>query len=144
MRQLMTLRRLCVAFILLLVSVQPAFGTSIIIHSDQAVSELTLTTVRAKFAMRIPVWPDGTPVRVFVLDDNDRLHIEFCKTILGMFPYQLRRIWDRQVFSGTGIAPVLVSSEQEMLARVAATKGAIGYLSDNLVDDSVRTVRISL
>lgn len=123
---------------------QPAFGTSIIIHSDQAVSELSLTTVRAKFAMRIPVWSDGTPVRVFVLDDNDGLHIDFCKSILGMFPYQLRRIWDRQVFSGTGTAPVVVASEQEMLARVAATRGAIGYLSDNLVDDSVRKIRVPL
>lgn len=140
----MKLRRFCAAIILLLLSMQPAFGTSIIIHSDQAVSELSLTTVRAKFAMRIPVWSDGTPVRVFVLDDNDGLHIDFCKSILGMFPYQLRRIWDRQVFSGTGTAPVVVASEQEMLARVAATRGAIGYLSDNLVDDSVRKIRVPL
>lgn len=140
----MLIRKLCAAFILLLLSAQPAFGTSIIINPDQAVSELTLTTVRAKFAMRIPVWPDGTPVRVFVLDDNDSLHIDFCKSILGMFPYQLRRIWDRQVFSGTGTAPVVVASEAEMLARVAATRGAIGYLSDSLVDDSVRKVKIPL
>ena len=37
--------------------------------------------------------------------------------------------WDRLVFSGTGQAPDTVTSTEEMLARVASTPGAIGYLS---------------
>jgi hypothetical protein len=33
------------------------------------------------------------------------------------------------VFTGTGLAPTLVRSEEEMRARVRATPGAIGYVS---------------
>jgi len=91
--------------------------------------------------MRTLTWPDGSNIQVFVLDDNDQEHISFCKHILGMLPYQLRRIWDRQVFSGTGIAPILVTSEQEMRERVAQTEGAIGYIKLDMVDPSVKAIK---
>jgi len=94
--------------------------------------------------MRTPTWPDGSNIQVFVLDDDDQEHISFCKHILGMFPYQLRRIWDRQVFSGTGIAPIIVSSEQEMRQRVAQTRGSIGYLKPEFVNSSVKTIKEGL
>ena len=121
----------------LLVSSQ-VFAQTIIVHPEQDDTLLSRTSIRAMFAMRIPQWPDGSPVQVFVFEDNHPLHIQFSKSILGMFPYQLRRIWDRQVFSGTGIGPTIVASEQEMLSRVARTKGAIGYVEPGSINDSVR------
>ncbi len=100
-------------------------------------SELSRNNVRAIFAMRTPQWSDGTPIQVFVLEDTNPLHISFCKHILGMFPYQLRRIWDRQVFSGTGVAPVTVKSITEMREKVSSTPGAIGYIESEQKNDSV-------
>tara|TARA_R110002049_G_scaffold269759_1_gene446679 strand:- start:3995 stop:4282 length:288 start_codon:yes stop_codon:yes gene_type:complete len=91
--------------------------------------------------MRTTEWPDGSAVQVFVLEDKNNIHIAFCKEILGMFPYQLRRVWDRQVFSGTGTAPTTVKTEEEMRARVAETQGAIGYITANDMDSSsVKTI----
>ena len=97
-------------------------------------------------AMRVHQWPDGTPIKVFVLQDQNPTHNEFCKSILGMFPYQLRRIWDRQVFSGTGAAPVVVNSEQEMLNAVASTEGAIGYISLDNADthEGIQMIKVDL
>jgi hypothetical protein len=54
-----------------------------------------------------------------------------------MFPHQLRWAWDRQVFSGTGRAPIMVNTEEEMRQRIASTPGAIGYLRRSQVDGSV-------
>ncbi len=96
------------------------------------------TAIRSIFAMRTSQWPDGAPVHVFVLQDTHPTHIAFCKQVLGMFPYQLRRIWDRQVYSGTGISPTIVSSEQEMRDRVANTVGAVGYISAQ-ADSNLKT-----
>jgi len=90
--------------------------------------------------MRTPQWPNGESVQVFVLEDSNPLHVSFCKHLLEMLPYQLRRVWDRQVFSGTGIAPITVKTEQEMLERIANTEGSIGYLLPENVDNSVKTI----
>lgn len=83
--------------------------------------------VRLYFTMRLPLWGD-TPVKVFVLPDDHPLHRRFTKSVLGLFPYQLRQVWDRQIFSGTGQAPIMVASEQEMVERVASAPGGIGYV----------------
>ena len=108
----------------------------LIAQPQNAVAELSRDSLRAIFAMRTTVWPDGSAIQVFVLEDKNDTHIAFCKEILGMFPYQLRRVWDRQVFSGTGTAPTTVKTEQEMRIRVAETQGAIGYMMANNTDSS--------
>lgn len=95
---------------------------------DRAVSK---NTVRAIFGVRIRKWSDGSPITVFVLPDNDPLHERFSKTRLNIFPHQLRRAWDRQVYSGTGQAPTEVRNEQEMATRLRETPGSIGYLSNS-------------
>jgi hypothetical protein len=59
-----------------------------------------------------------------------------------MFPYQLRRVWDRQLFSGTGQAPSVVTSQDEMLRRVAATPGAIGYVASLPANAPVRHLEV--
>lgn len=78
--------------------------------------------------MRVRQWPDGRPTRVFVLGDTSELHDRFCREQLGTYPYVLRNAWDRMVYTGTGLAPVLVENEDEMRRRVLATPGAIGYV----------------
>jgi hypothetical protein len=85
-------------------------------------------TLRAIFSMRLRLWPDGSPITVFVLPPTDPVHVRFCKEVLGVFPHQLQRAWDRLVYSGTGQAPVEVDSLEEMEQRVRETPGAIGYL----------------
>ncbi len=78
--------------------------------------------------MRLNSWPDGSPIRVFVLPDNDPLHIQFAKEVLGVYPFQLRSAWDRLVYSGTGVAPTTVETTEEMQERIRSTQGSIGYI----------------
>ncbi|SFK72326.1 hypothetical protein [Methylophaga sulfidovorans] len=131
--------------LLLLVS-QNLPAQNIIANAQVETTQLSKTSARAIFAMRAQEWPNGTPIKVFVLEDQNPIHSQFCKTILGMFPYQLRRIWDRQVFSGTGAAPEVVKSEQEMLDAVANTAGAIGYTDKEIshTNKRIKTIKVDL
>ena len=92
--------------------------------------------------MRVTRWPDGTPIRVFVLPDRHPVHHRFVKEYLQIFPYQLRNSWDRQVYTGTGQAPVQVKDMEEMHHRVSEASGAIGYIGSpmDLGMDKVRAV----
>lgn len=112
----------------------------LITHAQNTITELSKNKLRAIFAMRTAHWADGSPIHVFVLEDDNILHAEFCKDILGMYPYQLRRIWDRQVFSGTGIAPITVKTEQEMIEKVSQTHGSIGYIHSKMSHSSIKTI----
>jgi len=87
--------------------------------------------LRAIFTMRLRAWPNGPPIRVFVLPDSDPLSDRFYREQLGMYSYMLRAAWDRMVFTGTGFAPTVVRSEEEMREQVRRTPGAIGYVSSS-------------
>ena len=106
-----------------------AQSVQILVNPDQASVPLDRDLLRAIFTMRLRSWPNGPPVRVFVLPDSDPLSDQFYREQLGMYSYILRAAWDRMVFTGTGFAPTIVRSEEEMRERVRKTPGAIGYAS---------------
>lgn len=93
---------------------------------------LGLNQARAIFSMRVRSWADGSAITVFVLPDSNKDHQLFVRKILTLLPHQLRRNWDRMVYTGIGQAPIEVNSEQEMLMKLQATPGSIGYLSDQI------------
>lgn len=109
----------------------PAFAAvpaaEVIAHDDVAADFLTRQFLRSVFTLRVRVWPDGQPIHIFVLDDNDAVHAAFCLDVLGTYPYILRRTWSRMTFTGTGLVPVRVGSIEEMRRRVESTPGAVGY-----------------
>jgi ABC-type phosphate transport system substrate-binding protein len=123
--------------------VLPAGNTvETVAHPSVSTEHLSKNLLRSIFSMRLRTWRDGLPIRVFVLPDDAPLHSVFAKQKLNIFPYQLRSVWDRLIFSGTGQAPITVRSEEEMRTRVANTPGAIGYLSGTKIDDSVQIVHV--
>ena len=101
----------------------------IIVNPSLQAVPLNRDLLRAFFTMRLRSWPNGPPVRVFVLPDSDPVSDRFYREQLGMYSYVLRSAWDRMVYTGTGLAPTVVHSEKEMRERVLATPGAIGYVS---------------
>lgn len=120
-----------------------AFGAErLIVHPDTASDTVTSDLVRSLFTMRLRRWPNGAPARVFVLPDRNPVHRNFAKKVLGVFPHQLRRSWDRAVFSGTGQAPIEVKDEKQMLDRVANTPGAVGYVSGEKGGERVQFISL--
>jgi ABC-type phosphate transport system substrate-binding protein len=115
---------------------------TVIAHSNVTLDSVTKNQLRSFFSMRRQEWPDGTAVKVYVLPDRAPLHQTFSKSHIGLFPYQLRKSWDRLVFSGTGEAPTEVNSIEQMIARVAETEGAIGYITKDSVDPRVKTLKV--
>lgn len=126
------LRCLLVALLLIFSSAASSqnsdLAVDVIVSPSLATVTLDRSLLRAVFTMRVREWPDGTPIRVFVLPDDNPLSDQFYRQRLGMYSYVLRRAWDRMVFTGTGFAPTVVRSEAEMVERVRSTPGAIGFV----------------
>lgn len=113
-------------------------AAEIVVNQTVPSKQYTLADARAIFMMRQRFWPNGEQIKVFTLSDTDLLHKDFVKNNLDMFPHQLRRIWDRMLFSGTGATPVQLDSEQEMIDKIANTPYAIGYLNSRPDNEKIR------
>lgn len=118
----------------------PTDTVRVYVNSSAPSSELSDTVLRSIFSMHLTLWPDGSPIRVVVLNDVHPVHRQFSKSVLGLFPYQLRQIWDKGVFSGTGEAPIQATNEQQMLETLATTPGAIGYLLQQPITEGIELV----
>ena len=113
----------------------------VIVNNDNPTKTLTVNSARALFSTRVLRWPNQTTaVAVVVLPDNHALHRTFSRKVLAMLPHQLRRNWDRFVYSGIGQAPITVNSIETMIEIVATTPGAIGYLPEPTSDRRVKHV----
>lgn len=136
--------RRALAFVLVCLALGTGTAVAVDVVANPSVPDVALkrATAWAVFSMRLRTWSDGSPTTVFVLADSSPVHAEFSKTVLDTFPYQLRRAWDRLVFSGTGQAPIEVKSLAEMRDRIHTTPGAVGYLPAGLLDKGVRIVRV--
>lgn len=99
-------------------------------------------TLRAIYSMKTNVWPDGKELVLVVLEDSAYLHKSFCLEVLGLLPVHLRRSWDRKIFSGRGTPPIVAQSPEEMIRILSNTEGAIGYISQDLLDEGLSIVEI--
>jgi hypothetical protein len=115
-----------------------AKAAKIVVNRSVPAAPYSLADTRAVFTMQQRFWPNGEPIKVFTLSDNNPVHKDFVKNNLDMFPHQLRRVWDRMIFSGTGIAPIQLDSEQEMIEKIANTPNAIGYLNSRAIHEKIR------
>ena len=102
---------------------------SVIVNAEVEEQMLTLQELRAIFSMRLKMWPDGTPIKVYVLEGESDIHYQFCRNLLKVYPHQLQKGWDRLVYTGTGKAPTSVKNVERMQEMIAKEPGAIGYMA---------------
>ncbi|BFM05971.1 hypothetical protein GCM10025791_21040 [Halioxenophilus aromaticivorans] len=103
---------------------------------------IAVHNLRSIFAMRLRRWGKEDRLEVFVLPDDHPTHSSFTKSILHTFPHNLRRIWDRRAYSGTGQLPNVVSTEEEMIEKVSNTPNSIGYVTKHHYRDSAKVVEL--
>lgn len=139
---IMTAARQTLLLLLLLLNAPLISAVDLVVNKSVPHDTLSRSTVRSIFSMRNTSWSNGNPISVFVLGDKSELHAKFSKKILGVFPHQLRRAWNRQIFTGTGQAPTRVETEQEMIDQVGNTPGAIGYISEGNINERIRKVAV--
>ena len=113
-----------------------------VININTPQRSISINGLSAIFKMRLRHWNDGSEVLVFVLADDDPLHKQFCKQVLNVFPHQMRRNWNKLVFSGTGQAPSELKNKDEIIKKISSTPGAIGYLSGKDLTKDIKILEI--
>ena len=133
-----------VAICTILIMPFSAYADSQIVIANKSVqsSDLTLNQLRAIFSLRAKEWPDGSKITVVVLEDTNPHHKAFLLNNLKMLPHQLRRQWDRYIYSGIGQGPTVVKSKQDMLDKVNSIPGAVGYVEGGESNEQILTLSI--
>lgn len=113
---------------LALVCVATAAET-VIVNAGLGVSEVAKDDLQGMFEGKKANWPAGAKV-VLVTQPDAAVHESFLKAYVGKSPSQFATAWKKIVFTGKASAPVSVASDAEVVAAVAKTPGAVGYIAD--------------
>ena len=115
----------------------------VIVHSSQpgtAIDRALLTRIYLGGASR---WGDGTPVTP--VDQSARLPVRssFCVGGLGMPLGRVQSHWVDLVSTSRRRPPMVKRSDEEVIAFVGATRGAIGYVSAGAaIPDAVKVLAV--
>jgi len=83
----------------------------------------------------------GSHVQPVLLKDGPT-HEAFLKAFLGKNDSVLQTYYRSLVFSGKGEMPKVMASDADVVAYVAKTKGAIGYVSSGASTEGVKTLAV--
>jgi len=86
---------------------------------------------------------DGTHVEP-VLEKGGAVHGAFLQEYLGLNEEDLHAYYQALLFTGRGFIPKAFASEDEVVAYVARTRGAIGYVSSVASAEGVKVIAIGV
>ena len=114
----------------------------IVVNKSSSVSQITETQLRDIFTGTRSHFTNGTRA-IPVLLKGGPVHEVFLRRHVGDTPDEFRVRWRKAVFTGQGSMPREFASEAAMLEFIAATPGAIGYVSRIPDPNAVTMVSIS-
>lgn len=134
------MKTLLVTILFLLTWATGASGqVAVIAHKSVPLDSIKKNVLLDFYARDIKKWSDGQPIIVFDLKPQSEAKTTFYN-FLGRSPSRMKSVWLKKLLSGEGDPPEAMSSEEALLAKVAATAGAIGFVSKTLVRDSVKVL----
>jgi ABC-type phosphate transport system substrate-binding protein len=113
----------------------------VVIIAHKAVPEDTLshTQLLDFYSCEIKSWRNKAPVVVFDLKPAGEIREAFYK-LLGKTPSRMKSIWLKKLLMGESNPPLALESEDEVLKKVAATHGAIGFVGKTKVTGDVKVI----
>lgn len=111
----------------------------VIAHKSVPIDTIKKSVLLDLYACDLKKWSDGQPVIVFDLKSQSDVKMAFYN-YLGKSSSRMKSIWLKKMLSGEGEPPEAMNSEEELLAKVVSTAGAIGFISKNKMRDQVKVL----
>jgi ABC-type phosphate transport system substrate-binding protein len=113
----------------------------VVANESVQVSEIRDAALRAIFTGEKTRFDDGSHAVPVILKGGPVNEV-FLKKHLGESPEDFRTQWRKAVFTGQGAMPRAFNTEAALIEYVAATPGAIGYVSHTSPQEKVKCIPI--
>jgi ABC-type phosphate transport system substrate-binding protein len=109
----------------------------LVVNKSVQISAIRAADLRAIFTGEKTRFADGSHA-VPVTLKGGAVHEVFLSNYVGESPDEFRAQWRKAVFTGQGAMPKTFDSETAVIGYVAATPGALGYVSRISPQDNVK------
>ncbi len=112
---------------------------SVIVNKSVPENGIPASKLANIYSLEITKWGNGSRIVVFDYSSANNQQNSFYSYI-SKSSLDLKKEWMKKQLTGEAKAPETLNSDDEVLAKVASTPGAIGYVKSSLVNSSVKGV----
>ncbi len=112
---------------------------SVIVNKSVPENGIPASKLANIYSLEITKWGNGSRIVVFDYSSANNQQNSFYSYI-SKSSLDLKKEWMKKQLTGEAKAPETLNSDDEVLAKVASTPGAIGYVKSSLVNSSVKVV----
>jgi ABC-type phosphate transport system substrate-binding protein len=114
-----------------------------VVSAKSDVTNLTKEQLTDIFFGKVNTFPNGARAVPIDQREGSVARNEFYAKFAGKSAAQVKAYWAKIIFTGRGQPPDEVADGLVMKKRISENLSAIGYIEENMVDDSVKVVRES-
>ncbi len=118
-----------------------AADVKLIANASVNASSISADELKGVFLITKTSLQDGSHVEP-VLVKGGAAHEAFLKEYIGKTDAALQTYYRSLVFTGKGSMPKILGGDAEVVAYVAKTKGAVGYVSSGAATAGVKTLEV--
>ncbi len=143
MRTLRSLIGLAAAIVLVTVAVPAqAQAFKVIAHEGVSDADLSADVLSKIFLKQSPKFPSGLAAKPVDLKKDSPVRAQFSTAVVGRPVAAVETYWQQQIFAGKEVPPPAKGSDDEVLAFVRSTPGAIGYVSAGAATAGVKVITV--
>lgn len=87
-------------------------------------------------------WPDGEPMLPVDLRFESPVRQLFSEAVLRRSVFAVRSYWQQHIFTGRGVPPPELESDEAVVRYVKSNRGAVGYLSAGAALSGVKGLEV--
>ncbi len=112
---------------------------AVIVNKSVPVSSVSASKLLDIYSLSTKDWGGGVKIVVFDRKSDDDVKSKFYGYV-GKPAADIKKVWMRVQLAGEGKAPEALSSDEDIVKKVASTAGAIGYVSADKVTGDVKVI----
>jgi hypothetical protein len=121
---------------------EPSVGFRIIVHAQNPARAVERELLADAFLKKAIRWPDGEAIQVVDQRIDAPARQRFSERVLRRSVFAVRAYWQQRIFSGRGVPPPELESDEAVVRFVARHRGAVGYVSERANTGSARVVTL--
>jgi len=115
----------------------------LVVHATNKVSRIDRSSLRNIYLGLTTFWDNDVRVKPYNRVHEGAIGKPFFRDVLAMTPARYRYSWQKQQLSGQGVEPEVIATAANLVAKVASSAGAIGYILESetaAADSRVRLI----
>lgn len=119
-----------------------ASGFRLVAHPDNPAASVGRQFIADAFLKKATRWSDGVAIEAVDHRSNAPVRQRFSEQVLRRTVAAVRNYWQQRIFTGRGVPPPELDSDEAVVRYVRSHRGAVGYVSEAAETSAVKLVTI--